>query len=72
MLNATGIDLYRSVHRKRLCGGMKLDSLERRLKDLEQMRNEPLEVKFHWSEDEIPIEHRDSVIKLRWFDDAGF
>ena len=51
---------------------MKLDSLNRRLKGLEQRHSEPHEVKFYWSEDEIPLEHRDSVIKLRWFDDAEF
>lgn len=49
---------------------MKLDSLDRRLKDLELNGDKPIEIKFYWSEDEIPIEHRDSVIKLRWFDDA--
>ncbi|MGD0953816.1 MAG: hypothetical protein ABR985_15745 [Methanotrichaceae archaeon] len=49
---------------------MKLDSLDRRLKDLERRHSKPLEVKFYWSEDETPIEHRDSVIKLRWYDDA--
>jgi len=51
---------------------MKRDSLDRRLRDLEQERSEPIEVKFYWSEEEIPIEHRDSVIQLRWFDDAEF
>jgi hypothetical protein len=51
---------------------MKLDSLDRRLKDLELKGAKPIEIKFYWSEDEIPLEHRGSMIKLRWLDDVEF
>jgi hypothetical protein len=41
-------------------------SLEKRLLGLERQQDEPMEVRVYWSEDEIPREHRDSVIRLKW------
>jgi hypothetical protein len=41
-------------------------SFEERLLGLERQQDEPMEVKVYWSEDEIPQEIRDSVIKLKW------
>ena len=41
-------------------------SLEKRLQDLEQSQGEPVDIRLYWSEDEIPPEHRDSVISLKW------
>jgi hypothetical protein len=45
---------------------MKLNSIDRRLEDLERKHTEPIEVRPYWSEDEIPPESRGSVIRLKW------
>jgi hypothetical protein len=48
---------------------MGFEKLNKRLSDLEKVgRDEPIVVKWCWSVDEIPPEHRDSVIKLLWYD----
>jgi hypothetical protein len=41
-------------------------NFEKRLQDLEQNKGESIDIKLYWSEDEIPPEHRDSVIRLKW------
>jgi hypothetical protein len=48
---------------------MGFEKLNKRLVGLEKVgQDEPIVVKCYWSEDEIPPEHRDSIIKLRWYD----
>ena len=47
---------------------MGFEKLNKRLSVLEKVnQDEPIVVKWYWSEDEIPP--RGSVIKLRWYDE---
>jgi hypothetical protein len=45
-------------------------NFEKRLMDLERQQAKPEEFEFYWPHDEIPPEHRDSVIRLRWLDEV--
>ena len=50
---------------------MKVDSLERRLADLEKQCEEPPKIRFGWYDDDPePLDSNVVHIQIRWFDEV--
>jgi len=49
---------------------MKIDSLDRRLTDLEKQREGPPKIRLRWYDDPEPLDQNAIHIQLRWFDEV--
>ena len=47
---------------------MRIDSLDRRLTDLEKQQGEPPKIRLRWYDDPEPLDPNVIHIKLRWLD----